>query len=85
MSHTPGCVCVECEDRLRAAAPDLLEALKEADTLLLTLVAVINNEAIEDHLPFGLKDKANQWLRSGRSTTAIAKASPSPGAQEKKK
>ena len=51
--------------RLIAAAPDLLDKLKQADALIMQMATVILNDKVADHIPFGLADKVNDWLRHG--------------------
>ena len=60
--------------RLIIAAPELLEALKIAEPLLTTLCSVALKAEVTDHLPFGLKDQVEEWLRGNIDGKAISKA-----------
>jgi len=59
---------------LIAAAPELLEALKAAEPLLMTLCSVALKAEISGHLPFGLKEQVEEWLRGNIGGKAISKA-----------
>jgi hypothetical protein len=68
MSHKPDCICVTCEDRVRAAAPDLLAAL-EACRPFLVIAALALRQGPRDNESIGTCDAACR-----QTCAAIAKA-----------
>lgn len=70
-------------DEARQGCPVTPQELIAADTLFSQLVCVVNNAAIADHIPVGLKERANDCLRSntiGRTADWLEK--PAPAASE---
>lgn len=41
--------------------------LEKANNLILSMATVLFNKAVEDHIPYGLKDEAVRWIRGDRS------------------
>jgi hypothetical protein len=64
---------LEANATLIAAAPNLAQKLYEADQLIMQLATTIIKAEVMNHVPFGLQDKCNQWLRDG-ATSVLSKA-----------
>jgi hypothetical protein len=64
----------EANARLIAAAPQLLEALIEAEELLGILTQLALVPAVRDHLVHGTLEKVEAWIKSTRAQAAIRAA-----------
>lgn len=61
-------------ESLRKINGQMLSALKADSALLMKLAPLVFKAEIAEHLPFGLKEEVEEWLKQSQSQAAISKA-----------
>lgn len=61
-------------EALEHLAVDLRDQLRDTERLCVELCSVAMNKAVADYLPFGCKERVEQWLRYNRAQLAVAAA-----------
>lgn len=68
----------EANAKFFAASKEMLSALKADNALLMKLAPLVFKAEIAEHLPFGLKEEVENWLKQSAAQAAISKAEVKP-------